>query len=174
MAEGVLFSDDAAQRIANATRWVEANNGPDVPPADWYGYVPDDTAAGTLIVSKITADWDFETSQTLTVYEGTPPGETATKKPRTVKAWNRIGKVRAGKWVLAGLAHIDQDGKEVWYLVARETAEKEIDVIVDARLDNTGLVLVRKTVRILEEITPPPSVITIPITECPPDAAPAP
>lgn len=46
--------------------------------------------------------------------------------------------------------------------------EVEVDVIVDARLDASGLVLVRRTVRVLEVVEPDPPDVVIPVTQCPP------
>ena len=56
MADGVLLSPEAAQRMAAATRRVE-KMGVDVPPAGWYPYVPDDSPEG-IKRGTFTAPWN--------------------------------------------------------------------------------------------------------------------
>ena len=97
MAEGVLLTADAAQRMANATRRVE-KMGVDVPAAGWYPYTPDD--AGGIKLCKTTAAWDKGTSATLTEYQGDMGSETPGPATDAITAWNKFANVGAGKWVM--------------------------------------------------------------------------
>jgi hypothetical protein len=111
MAEGVLLTADAARRIAAATRKVEGT-GADVPPGEWYPYVPDDP--GGVKLCKTTAAWAKGTAADLDEYTGTPGSETADTPPVKVKAWNKFASVQAGKWVT--VTQINGH----WYLTAAE------------------------------------------------------
>ena len=99
MAEGVLLTADAAQRMANATRRVE-KMGVDVPAAGWYPYTPDD--AGGIKLCKTTAAWKVATSQDLDEYAGTPGAEKTDAAWPKVTAWNHIANLPTGIWVLVG------------------------------------------------------------------------
>ena len=99
MADGVLLSPEAAQRMAAATRRVE-KMGADVPPDEWYPYVPDDSAGFKLC--KTTAAWNVSTVQELDEYTGTPGSETAATPPVKVKAFNGMANLPTGMWVIVG------------------------------------------------------------------------
>ena len=62
---------------------------------------------------KTTAAWSKNSSQTLTVYKGTPGAETA-DTGFTVVAWNKTRDVDKNKWVLVGRANA------TYYLVEAE------------------------------------------------------
>ena len=104
MAEGVLLTADAAQRMANATRRVE-KMGVDVPPVGWYPYTPDD--AGGIKLCKTTAAWSVSTEASLDEYTGTPGSEKTDAAWPKVKAWNRIVSLPSGMWVLIGTVNGD-------------------------------------------------------------------
>jgi hypothetical protein len=126
MAEGVLLTEDAAARMAIATRWVEDNSGAKVSENGWHPYVPDDTFPGSIAVSKTSAKWTVGTSQEFKIFTGAPPGEAEPTKPRTVTAWNRMADIESGRWVLIGQAHLADDGTEVWYLLSTELTKTEV------------------------------------------------
>jgi hypothetical protein len=111
MAEGVLLTPDAAQRMANATRRVE-KMGVDVPSAGWYPYVPDDS--GGVKLCKTTAKWNKGTSTQLTEYAGNMGSETPIAGGNTITAWNKFANVDAGKWVM-----VCQVGSH-YYLISAE------------------------------------------------------
>ena len=122
-----FFSDDAARRIVSATIKVEGmplDHG-----AITSRYRGGDDSEPSIAVTKTTADWAYGSSQELTIYEGTPPGEAApatSANPLKVTAWNRTGDVKSGKWVVIGKAHADTNGKDVWYLVSTQCSKVEV------------------------------------------------
>ena len=156
MADGVLLTAEAAQRMAAATRKVE-RMGADVPPDEWYPYIPDDP--GGIKLCKTTATWAKDTSADLNEYTGTPGSEKVATPPVKVKAWNKLGAVDSGKWVLVG-----QVGAE-WYLLATEP--KEVDVITGVSLGSSGLTFTRKTLLVYGTKTPAPADTVISTQACP-------
>ena len=156
MADGVLLSPEAAQRMAAATRRVE-KMGADVPPDEWYPYVPDDSAGFKLC--KTTAAWTKGTLASLTEYTGTPGSEAASTSTTKVEAYNRLGDVETGKWVL--VASVNGG----WYLVATEAAE--VTVITGVSLGSSGLTFTRETVFVFGKKTPKPADNVISTQACP-------
>ena len=125
-----FFSDDAARRIVSATLKVEGM------PLDHGAiesrYRGGDDSEPSVAVTKTTAAWTIGTSQELTIYTGTPPGEAApgtSSNPVKVTAWNRTVDVKSGEWVVIGKAHADDAGKDVWYLIATKCSK--IEVVTD-------------------------------------------
>lgn len=55
-------------------------------------------------LSKTTAEWAKGSSQTLTLWTGTPGSEVASSGD-TVVAWNKFAKVSSGKWVMLARAN---------------------------------------------------------------------
>ena len=156
MADGVLLSDDAARRMAAATRRVE-KMGVNVPPDEWYPYVPDDAAGFKLC--KTTAAWAKNSNADLTEYTGTAGSETADTSGTKVEAYNRLGDVETGKWVL--VASVNGG----WYLVATEAAE--VTVITGVSLGSSGLTFTRETVFVFGKKTPKPADTVITTQACP-------
>ena len=156
MADGVLFTAEAAQRVAAATRKVE-HTGPDVPGDSWYPYVPDDAAG--LKLCKTTAAWAKNSNASLTEYTGTPGSETADTSGTKVEAYNHLGDVETGKWVL--VASVNGG----WYLVATEAAE--VTVITGVSLGSSGLTFTRETVYVFGKKTPAPADTVISTQACP-------
>ena len=156
MADGVLLSPEAAQRMAAATRRVE-KMGPDVPGDSWYPYVPDEMQG--LKLCKTTAAWAKDTKASLTEYTGTVGSETADTSGTKVEAYNRLGDVETGKWVL--VASVNGG----WYLVATEAAE--ITVITGVSLGSSGLTFTRDTVFVFGKKTPKPADTVISTQACP-------
>jgi hypothetical protein len=156
MAEGVLLTADAARRIAAATRKVEGV-GVDVPPDEWYPYVPDEVDG--LKLCKTTAAWAKDTSADLDEYTGKPGSEKAATPPVRVKAWNKFGEVATGTWVLVG-----QVGAE-WYLLATEP--KEVEVITGVSLGSSGLTFTKKKILVYGTKTPAPTDTVISTQACP-------
>jgi hypothetical protein len=156
MADGVLLTADAAQRMAAATRKVE-RMGADVPGDSWYPYVPDE--AEGLKLCKTAATWAKDTTADLDEYTGTPGSEKAATPPVKVKAWNKLGAVDSGKWVLVG-----QVGGE-WYLLATEP--KEVEVITGVSLGSSGLTFTKKTLLVYGTKTPDPASVVISTQACP-------
>ena len=156
MADGVLLSPDAAQRMAAATRRVE-KTGPDVPGDSWYPYVPDEMQG--LKLCKTTAAWAKNSNADLTEYTGTVGSETAVTGGNPISAYNKLGNVASGKWVIIGF--IDGD----WYLIAVEPTE--VEVITGVTLGASGLTFTKKTLYVFSEKTPPPSPAIISTVACP-------
>ena len=155
MADGVLLTEDAAQRMAAATRRVE-RSGVGVGATEWYPYVPDD--AGVVKLCKTTAAWAKGSLANLKEYTGPPGSETAVKGTATVEAVNHLGDVETGKWVL--VASVNGH----WYLVATEAAE--VTVITGVSLGASGLTFTRETVYVFGKKTPKPSSVTVSTTAC--------
>lgn len=69
-------------------------------------------------LSKTTSTWTKGTSQSLTIWSGTPGSEAAVSG-QTVEAWNKLAKVPNGTWVILGRAN------GTFYLVAYAEEEEE-------------------------------------------------
>jgi hypothetical protein len=94
---GVVFTKQAADRIASAVRSVERGGG--TVGAGHWGYRADESDG--LKLSKTNAAWLRGSKQTLTIYDGNPGSETA-QAGQTVDAWNYVADLPSGVWVLVG------------------------------------------------------------------------
>jgi hypothetical protein len=150
-----MFNARDAQRIANAVMAHE-RRGRNQPPIT-YPTVP--AASTALKLSKTTAAWTKNSTASLTEYTGTAGSETAVTGGTPITAYNKLGNVATGKWVIIGF--IDGD----WYLVAVEP--EEVEVITGVTLGAGGLTFTRKTLIVFGEKTPPPSPTIINTVECP-------
>jgi hypothetical protein len=95
----VQFNLADAQRIADVVGEVEGSrrgrNG---------STLPRGVFALSHYLSKTTATWTKGTSQTLTVYVGDGGSETASSG-ETVEAWNYVGTLPSGVWVVLARAN---------------------------------------------------------------------
>lgn len=155
MADAGMFTAKDAKRIASAVLFNERRPRKQRP-VSYDGARP---PSQPLKLSKTTATWAKNTTASLTEYTGTAGSETAVTGGATISAYNRLGDVASGKWVIIGL--IDGD----WYLVAVETTEAE--VITGVTLGSTGLVFTKKTLLVYGVKSPDPSSTTITTTVCP-------
>lgn len=110
----VVWTRKSAERIANAVRIVEGLD-PDASPLTFKRANVETQRQG--ILSKTTAVWEINTSQTLCIYKGTPPNEQSTDA--TVVAWNKFSEIPAGKWVFLSRANSQ------WYVVAAQCEPPE-------------------------------------------------
>ena len=151
----VLFGKSAADRIAAATKRVE-NATFERGILDDYP-VPGD--GDGLKLCKTTAAWEKGTSADLTEYAGTAGNEKAVSGAEKVSAYNHLGDVETGKWVL--VASVNGE----WYLVATEAAE--VTVITGVSLGSSGLTFTRETVYVFGKKTPAPASTVISTQACP-------
>ena len=155
MADAGMFNARDAQRIANAVMAHE-RRGRRQPPITY----PTVAAASTALkLSKTTAAWSKDSTASLTEYTGTAGSETAVTGGTPITAYNKLGDVKTGKWVIIGF--IDGD----WYLVATEPTE--VDVITGVTLGSSGLTFTKKTLLVFGEKTPAPSSTIISTVDCP-------
>ena len=155
MAKSVGFSREDAGRIAKTVRRVEGEpTGSGA--VGWWPYVAD--GAG-MKLCKTTAAWAKNSTGSLTEYTGTAGSETADTSGTKVEAYNRLGDVETGKWVL--VASVNGG----WYLVATEAAE--VTVITGVSLGSSGLIFTRETVFVFGKKTPKPADTTISTQACP-------
>lgn len=114
MAKRVAFTEDAARRIAAATRGYERGNR-DMPPVK-FRTAGDD--GDPVRLGKTTSAWNKGTLATIELYEeGTPPSE-AKKSPTAdtlADCVNKFANVGSGKWVI-----VARGGNGSWYLIAAE------------------------------------------------------
>lgn len=95
---GVQFTRSAAKEIAETVRIVRG--GDRKQPGMGGRNAP---YSSSHYLSKTTETWAKGTSQTLTLYVGTPGSETATGE--SVAAWNKWGDVAADQWVVLARAN---------------------------------------------------------------------
>ena len=98
-SKGVTFTHDAAQAIADTVRTVQ---GGDRKQGGIRG--SGGAYASSHYLSKTTAAWTKGSSQTLTLYVGTPGSEAASSGD-TVEAWNYVGTLPSGVWVVLARAN---------------------------------------------------------------------
>ena len=89
---GVVFSDSAAKRIAEAVRKVEA--GPGGRGVGWHPYRARGESTA-IVIGKTTAAWAKGTTATVAVWAGDPLADTG----ETVTAVNLFADIETGKWV---------------------------------------------------------------------------
>ena len=152
----MLLTADAARRIAAATRKVEGV-GVDVPPDEWYPYVPDEVDG--LKLCRTTAAWDMFSSADLDEYSGEPGKEIRVAHSKPVKAYNRLCNVPSLQYVI--VANINGH----WYLIS--TQAKPIDVVTSVFLNSSGLNIVKQTILTLGTKTPAPADTVIASQDCP-------
>ena len=150
-----FFSDDAARRIVSATIKVEGM------PLD-HGAITSTYRGGDdgdgFKLAKTIAAWTKGTSATLAEYSGAAGSETAVAGV-TISAFNHLGDIEAGKWVL--VASVNGE----WYLVAAEATE--VTVITGASLGTGGLTFTRETVLVFGKKAAKPADAVISTTACP-------
>ena len=98
-SKGVTFTHDAARAIADTVRTVQ---GGDRKQGGIRG--SGGAYASSHYLSKTTATWTKGSSQTLTLYVGTPGSEAASSGD-TVEAWNYVGTLPSGVWVVLARAN---------------------------------------------------------------------
>jgi hypothetical protein len=133
---GVVFTKQAADRIASAVRTVERGGGQTG--AGHWGYRGDDS--DSLKLSKTTAAWSKNSTASLTEYTGTAGSETAVTGGTPITAYNKFANVGPDKWVIIG--YIDGD----WYLVGAEPTQ--VTVITSATLTGTSLTFATAQVQV--------------------------
>lgn len=98
-SKGVTFTHDAAKAIADTVRTVQGGDrkqGANRGSGSAY--------ASSHYLSKTTATWTKGTKQTLTLYVG-DPGSEAASSGDTVEAWNYVGTLPSGVWVVLARAN---------------------------------------------------------------------
>jgi hypothetical protein len=111
MARTVRLTEDAARRMAAATRAYERGTR-DQPPI-MFRSSGDDTG---VRLGKTTQTWQKNSVATIQVWEdGTPPNETQTSGVTLENCVNKFTTVASGRWVLVASA-----GNGFYYLVAAE------------------------------------------------------
>jgi hypothetical protein len=96
---GVTFTPDSAKAIAETVRTVQGGNrGQSGIKGSGSAY------ASPHYLSKTTATWTKGTSQSLTLYVG-EPGSEAAESGETVEAWNYVGTLPSGIWVVLARAN---------------------------------------------------------------------
>jgi hypothetical protein len=148
-----MFSARDAQRIANAVMAHE-RKGRRHPPIT-YPTVP--AASTALKLSKTTATWTKNSTASLIEYTGTAGSETAVTGSTSISAYNKLGDVAAGKWVIIGF--IDGD----WYLVGAEPTQ--VTVITSASLTGTSLTFATAQVQVFGPGSGNSSIV-IPVENC--------
>lgn len=113
MARTVRLTEDAARRMAAATRAYERGNR-DQSPVMFRQAGGDDSDPVRL--GKTSAIWNKGTLATINVWEnGTPPNETQTTGQTLENCVNKFATVAANKWVIVARG---QNG--YWYLISAE------------------------------------------------------
>ena len=95
----VQFKLADAQRIANVVGQVEGSRR-----GRTGSSLPRDVYASPHYLSKTTATWANGTKSTLTLYSGTP-GSEVISTGNTVEAWNYVGTLPSGVWVVLARAN---------------------------------------------------------------------
>jgi hypothetical protein len=90
----VTFTQDAAKQIADVVR-----QSGDTHRRQGAMQGGNNSQAAPHYLSKTTTAWDKGSSQTLTIWSGTP-GSEAAASGQTVTAWNKFSKIKADKWVM--------------------------------------------------------------------------
>ena len=112
MARTVRLTDDAARRMAAATRAYERGNRDQSAVMFRQGGEDGDPVR----LGKTTAAWAKGTTATINVWEsGTPPNETQTTGQTLENCVNKFANVATGKWVI-----VARGGNGYWYLIAAE------------------------------------------------------
>ncbi len=112
MARTVRLTEDAARRMAAATRAYERGNRDQSAIMFRQGGEDGDPVR----LGKTAAAWNKGTLATINVWEsGTPPNETQTTGQTLANCVNKFANVGSGKWVIVARG---QNG--YWYLISAE------------------------------------------------------
>jgi hypothetical protein len=114
MARTVRLTEDAARRMAAATRAYERGNRDQS--AIMFRQGGDD-GGDPVRLGKTTAAWNKGTTATIELFEeGTPPSEgKKTPADTLTNCVNKFANVATGKWVI-----VARGGNGYWYLIAAE------------------------------------------------------
>jgi hypothetical protein len=107
---GVVFTKQAADRIASAVRTVERGSG--TVGAGHWGYRADE--GDFFKLGRTNSSWGKGASKTITIYSGTPLSETPVTPTETVTAYNKFADISANRWVMLGQLNGN------WYVIAAE------------------------------------------------------
>lgn len=112
MARAVRLTEDAARRMAAATRAYERGNRDQS--AVFFRQAGDD--GDPVRLGKTSATWTKGTTATINVWEtGTPPNETQTTGQTLTNCVNKFATVPSGKFVM-----LARGANGYWYLIAAE------------------------------------------------------
>ncbi len=112
MARTVRLTEDAARRMAAATRAYERGNRDQS--AVMFRQGGDD--GDPVRLGRTGTVWNKGTLATINVWEsGTPPNETQTTGQTLANCVNKFANVAGGKWVM-----LARGGNGYWYLIAAE------------------------------------------------------
>lgn len=112
MARTVRLTEDAARRMAAATRAYERGNRDQSPVM--FRQTGDD--GDPVRLGRTSSAWAKGTTATIQIYEGgTPNNETNTVGGTIANCVNKFASVPSGKWVM-----LARGGNGAWYLIAAE------------------------------------------------------
>ena len=106
---------EKGQRLASAISaraWNRAQDASDIVLGVRPGLEAGNSSAPAHYLGKTTAAWTKGTSQTITLWAGTPGSESALSDQ--VLAWNKFADVATGKFVMLARAN------DTYYLIAAE------------------------------------------------------